>query len=345
MTDIPGDRVEKALKNVYATDMVSGLPSGLQTNLWERGGNLSSGEKQLLAFARALAADPELVILDEATSNIDMDTEEKIRLSLDVLLAGRTALIVAHRPFVHTPRGSDSLFQRGQDRSPRHARRALRNPARIQAPRGTAVPRQGGRNEKAQKHTLSPGYGIFWKEKKGLIALLLFLTLLSSLVAVAFPLLTKELFDMLEGILSGKGEYPDPLAALRKAALFFIGLGVAGFISGFFPGIRGALNVVFDYIIRKKYFAELTEKDYRFFAEFSSGDLVTRLTSDINDFPKLSWFLCSGIFQGGRIGEQGGVLRHRDGRSRLASSRSFPSRPCLSCSISSRARRTGYTTR
>ncbi|HWR12340.1 MAG TPA: ABC transporter ATP-binding protein [Rectinemataceae bacterium] len=95
--DIPDDRVEKALRNVYATDMVSGLPSGLQTNLWERGGNLSSGEKQLLAFARALAADPELVILDEATSNIDMDTEEKIRLSLDVLLAGRTALIVAHR--------------------------------------------------------------------------------------------------------------------------------------------------------------------------------------------------------------------------------------------------------
>ncbi len=136
-----------------------------------------------------------------------------------------------------------------------------------------------------------------WKEKKGLIALLLFLTLLSSLVAVAFPLLTKELFDMLEGILSGKGDYPDPLAALRKAALFFTALGVAGFISGFFPGIRGALNVVFDYIIRKKYFAELTEKDYRFFAEFSSGDLVTRLTSDINDFPKLSWFLCSGIFR------------------------------------------------
>ncbi len=95
--DIPGERVEKALENVYATDMVSGLPSGLQTNLWERGGNLSSGEKQLLAFARALAANPELVILDEATSNIDMDTEEKIRLSLDVLLAGRTALIIAHR--------------------------------------------------------------------------------------------------------------------------------------------------------------------------------------------------------------------------------------------------------
>ena len=136
-----------------------------------------------------------------------------------------------------------------------------------------------------------------WKEKKGLIVLLLFLTLLSSLVAVAFPLLTKELFDMLEGILSGKGDYPEPMAALRKAALFFAALGVAGFISGFFPGVRGALNVVFDYIIRKKYFAKLTEKDYRFFSRFASGDIVTRLTSDINDFPKLAWFLCSGIFR------------------------------------------------
>ena len=136
-----------------------------------------------------------------------------------------------------------------------------------------------------------------WKEKKGLIALLLFLTLLSSLVAVAFPLLTKELFDMLENILTGKGDYPDPPAALKRAALFFAALGVAGFVAGFFPGIRGALNIVFDYIVRKKYFAELTEKDYRFFAAFSSGDLVTRLTSDINDFPKLAWFLCSGIFR------------------------------------------------
>jgi len=94
---ISGEKVETALGNVHAAEMVNGLPFGIQANLWERGGNLSAGEKQLLAFARALAADPELIILDEATSNIDMDTEEKIRLSLDVLLEGRTALIVAHR--------------------------------------------------------------------------------------------------------------------------------------------------------------------------------------------------------------------------------------------------------
>jgi ATP-binding cassette, subfamily B, multidrug efflux pump len=94
---VSAERVETALANVHAAEMVKNLPGGLDANLWERGGNLSAGEKQLLAFARALAAEPELVILDEATSNIDMDTEERIRRSMDVLLKGRTSLIVAHR--------------------------------------------------------------------------------------------------------------------------------------------------------------------------------------------------------------------------------------------------------
>ncbi|MCX7026144.1 MAG: ABC transporter ATP-binding protein, partial [Spirochaetes bacterium] len=90
-------RVVSALEQVSAKEMVESLPEGMATNLWERGGNLSSGEKQLLAFARALAVDPDIVVLDEATSSIDMETEEKIRQSLDILLEGRTAIIVAHR--------------------------------------------------------------------------------------------------------------------------------------------------------------------------------------------------------------------------------------------------------
>ena len=72
--------------------------------------------------------------------------------------------------------------------------------------------------------------------------------------------------------------------------------------------------MVFDYIVRNKYFKEITEKDYRFFAKFTSGDVVTRLTSDINDFPKLAWFLCSGIFRRRGIDEQGDFLRDRHGR-------------------------------
>ena len=90
-------KVEAALVGVNAKDMVDALPEGIMTNLWERGGNLSAGEKQLLAFARALCVDPDLIILDEATSSIDVETEEKIRQSLAILLKGRTSIVVAHR--------------------------------------------------------------------------------------------------------------------------------------------------------------------------------------------------------------------------------------------------------
>lgn len=95
--DIPEETVKRALETVQANDIVDSLPDKLQTNLWERGSNLSAGEKQLIAFARALAANPELVILDEATSNVDMETEARITRSLEKLLQNRSSLIVAHR--------------------------------------------------------------------------------------------------------------------------------------------------------------------------------------------------------------------------------------------------------
>ncbi len=136
-----------------------------------------------------------------------------------------------------------------------------------------------------------------WRERQGLIWLLLFLTLLSSAVAVAFPLLTKQLFDLLEHAIDSKMSEDVAMAQVRRIALYFVAIGVAGFISGTFPGVRGALNIVFDYFVRKKYFGEVVGKDMRFFGKFRSGDVITRLTSDISDFPKLSWFLCSGIFR------------------------------------------------
>lgn len=135
-----------------------------------------------------------------------------------------------------------------------------------------------------------------WKQKKGLIVLLLCLSLLSSLVAVSFPLLTKSLLDLLERA-AGSSEKEGLKSALSKAVLYFSALGFAALIVGFFPGVRGAINNIFDYLIRKRYFSLVAEKDYRFFSAFSSPDIVTRLSSDINDFPKLAWFLCSGIFR------------------------------------------------
>ena len=86
-----------ALHGVGADDFVRALPAGLDTEIGERGIQLSAGQRQLLAFARALIADPRIVILDEATSNVDLHTEGRIETGLRRLLAGRTAIVIAHR--------------------------------------------------------------------------------------------------------------------------------------------------------------------------------------------------------------------------------------------------------
>jgi len=95
--EISEAEVREAISVVHVDSAIDALPEGLATNLWERGGNLSSGERQLVSFARALAADPELILLDEATSNVDMTTEKHIKESMDILRKGRTMIVVAHR--------------------------------------------------------------------------------------------------------------------------------------------------------------------------------------------------------------------------------------------------------
>ena len=80
-----------------AHEFISALPQSYDTPLTERGQNLSQGQRQLLAFARVLAADPEILVLDEATANIDTETELLIQEALQRLTAGRTSIIIAHR--------------------------------------------------------------------------------------------------------------------------------------------------------------------------------------------------------------------------------------------------------
>jgi len=91
------DRIEAAAQTVNAAGFVSRFPQGFKTELGERGASLSTGQKQLLSFARALYNDPEILILDEATSNVDAETEVLIQEALKRLLQGRTSLVVAHR--------------------------------------------------------------------------------------------------------------------------------------------------------------------------------------------------------------------------------------------------------
>jgi ATP-binding cassette subfamily B multidrug efflux pump len=90
-------QVEHALDEVGLGDYVRSLPQGITTEVKERGSTLSVGQRQLISFARALAHNPQFLILDEATSSVDTKTELQIREALDRLLSGRTALVIAHR--------------------------------------------------------------------------------------------------------------------------------------------------------------------------------------------------------------------------------------------------------
>jgi ATP-binding cassette subfamily B protein len=95
--DASHDDILDACRAVGIDDLVERLPHGLDTPVHERGASLSSGERQLLALARAFLARPRVLILDEATSNLDLRSEAKIERALDNLLEGRTAIIIAHR--------------------------------------------------------------------------------------------------------------------------------------------------------------------------------------------------------------------------------------------------------
>jgi ABC-type multidrug transport system fused ATPase/permease subunit len=89
--------IEAAAAAVGATGFIAALPEGIETEVGERGVQLSAGQRQLVAFARALLAEPRILILDEATSNVDVRTERTIERGLQRLLAGRTAIVIAHR--------------------------------------------------------------------------------------------------------------------------------------------------------------------------------------------------------------------------------------------------------
>ena len=105
--DATSEQVASAARAVGAHEFVMGLEDGYETNLQERGTRLSLGQRQLVAFARALLADPRVLILDEATSSVDIGTEKKIEDALGTLLSDRTAFVIAHR--LSTIRNADLI--------------------------------------------------------------------------------------------------------------------------------------------------------------------------------------------------------------------------------------------
>ncbi len=102
------EEVKRVARIVGAHDFVAALPDGYETEVQEGGGGLSTGQRQLISFARALLADPRVLILDEATSSVDAESERRIERAMDVLFSGRTSVIVAHR--LSTVRYADEIL-------------------------------------------------------------------------------------------------------------------------------------------------------------------------------------------------------------------------------------------
>ncbi|MEV0742371.1 ABC transporter ATP-binding protein [Streptomyces sp. NPDC050549] len=95
--DASGEEIERAAKAIGAHDFISALPDGYDTDVRKRGGRISAGQRQLVAFARALLADPAVLILDEATSSLDVPGEQAVQRAMSTVLRGRTAVVIAHR--------------------------------------------------------------------------------------------------------------------------------------------------------------------------------------------------------------------------------------------------------
>ncbi|WOT34127.1 ABC transporter ATP-binding protein [Streptomyces coeruleorubidus] len=95
--DASREEIERAAKEIGAHDFISALPDGYDTDVRKRGGRISAGQRQLVAFARALLADPAVLILDEATSSLDIPGERAVQRAMATVLKGRTAVVIAHR--------------------------------------------------------------------------------------------------------------------------------------------------------------------------------------------------------------------------------------------------------
>lgn len=106
--DIPHDKVRRAAETVQAAPFIEQLPQAYESELKESGANLSTGQRQLLAFSRVIAHDPRILILDEATGSIDTETEQLIQAAIEKLMQGRTAIVIAHR--LSTIRNADRIL-------------------------------------------------------------------------------------------------------------------------------------------------------------------------------------------------------------------------------------------
>ncbi len=132
----------------------------------------------------------------------------------------------------------------------------------------------------------------YWRPVRKYLVLLFFFTLLSSIVALGFPLVFRYLLDNVDTVLGTRES-----DGFTRIILALAGLAVARLLAGFYPGVRGIINSIIGLEVRDDIFRAIMRKDWRFFNAFRPGDLTTRLTDDINDYPRIAWFACSAFFR------------------------------------------------
>jgi len=136
-----------------------------------------------------------------------------------------------------------------------------------------------------------------YKSQKYFVLIMVIFTLASSAVQIAYPYAFKRMIDLLNDVLANPELYPTPMVEVNRIIMLFLAIGAAQFLTGFYPCFRAWVNLRFEHSLRIFYFDHITRKDYRFFQKFRTGDIVTRLTDDLSEFPKISWFMGSGIFR------------------------------------------------
>lgn len=124
------------------------------------------------------------------------------------------------------------------------------------------------------------------------LVFLFVLTLISSSVALALPLVLRSLLDNLQQVLA-----PENGGQFTRLLLMLGAIGLAALVADFYPGARSWLNCKIGLAVRDRIFESILKKDYRFFNRFRPGDLATRLTDDISEYPRIAWFSCSAIFR------------------------------------------------
>ncbi|HEX9744969.1 MAG TPA: ABC transporter ATP-binding protein [bacterium] len=161
----------------------------------------------------------------------------------------------------------------------------------------------------------------FWAPHRQWVWILFFMTLLSSLAALIGPFLLSIAIDIGHSLVGkqfkGIEEYPEPILSwilhleawigepipenvvevTRNVIILLAGIGLIRTLAHLYPGFRAMINAKLGMDIRKYYFSKIINKGYRFFDQFRTGDLVTRLTDDVDGWPKIAWFSCSGVFR------------------------------------------------